>query len=226
MMMFLWAICAVPTGVYAIVQNFNIPLQIQPQIFCTLALLAWAQILIYHCKWSTLKASIVTIATGIAFGTTEATLILTLRGVYNRGISYPMTIVGVIAAVLLAIGLLPPYFEIWKRNGRVVGINFTFLTIDFMGALFSLLALVAQEEFDILGGSTYIVCMALEIGLFSSHWIWLFRTRKVRKLAKLAGKSIEEFSVVNHSALEHAQSEPKKPETAFSWHPKSEDSHV
>ncbi len=48
LMMFLWAISAVPFGVYAIVQNFNIPIQIQPQIFCALSLTSWAQILIYN----------------------------------------------------------------------------------------------------------------------------------------------------------------------------------
>lgn len=28
-------------------QNFNIPIQIQPQVFCVLALICWAQILTY-----------------------------------------------------------------------------------------------------------------------------------------------------------------------------------
>jgi hypothetical protein len=37
-----------PFGVYAVVQNFNIPLQVQPQIFMALCLIAWAQILLYH----------------------------------------------------------------------------------------------------------------------------------------------------------------------------------
>jgi len=46
-MMFLWALCGVPFGVYAIVQNFNIPIQIQPQCFCALCLLSWAQCLRY-----------------------------------------------------------------------------------------------------------------------------------------------------------------------------------
>jgi len=31
--------------------------------------------------------------------------------------------VGIVAAVLLVVGLLPPYREIWKRRGRVIGIN-------------------------------------------------------------------------------------------------------
>ncbi|KAI9804394.1 MAG: hypothetical protein M1825_001293 [Sarcosagium campestre] len=80
----------------------------------------------------------------------------------------------------MALGLLPPYRELWKRGGEVVGINFIFLGIDFMGAFFSLMALVAQNTFDALGGSLYIVCLALEIGIFASHWIFLFRTRGIR----------------------------------------------
>jgi hypothetical protein len=34
-----------------------------------------------------------------------------------------MVILGVIAGVLLTAGLIPPYVEIWKRRGRVIGIN-------------------------------------------------------------------------------------------------------
>ena len=61
------------------------------------------------------------------------------------------------ASVILAIGLIPPYFELAKRNGRVIGISkttkihvlywrlnavdFIFIAIDMAGALFSLMAL-------------------------------------------------------------------------------------
>lgn len=58
-------IAAVPLGVYVIVQvtllierlklnsvltsqNFNLPIQIQPQIFCVFALVSWTQILMYN----------------------------------------------------------------------------------------------------------------------------------------------------------------------------------
>jgi hypothetical protein len=34
-----------------------------------------------------------------------------------------MMVVAIVASVLLAAGLVPPYYEIWKRRGRVVGIN-------------------------------------------------------------------------------------------------------
>ena len=45
MMMFLWSLSGVPFGVYAVVQNFNIPIQIQPQCFCALCLVSWGQCL-------------------------------------------------------------------------------------------------------------------------------------------------------------------------------------
>ena len=34
-----------------------------------------------------------------------------------------MIILGVLASILLVIGLVPPYFEIWSRRGRVIGIS-------------------------------------------------------------------------------------------------------
>lgn len=46
-MMFLWSASAVPFGVYAIVQKFNIPLIVQPQCFCLMCGVSWAQCLVY-----------------------------------------------------------------------------------------------------------------------------------------------------------------------------------
>jgi len=104
-----------------------------------------------------------------------------------------MIILGVIASILLAVGLLPPYIEIWKRRGRVIGINWIFLTIDWMGAFFSLMALVAQNTFDVLGGVLYILCVFIEGGIFISHLIWRFRTRKIRAHAKSEGKNFDDI---------------------------------
>ncbi|KFZ05687.1 hypothetical protein V501_08122 [Pseudogymnoascus sp. VKM F-4519 (FW-2642)] len=191
-MVFLWAIAAVPFGTYAIVQHFNTPLQIQPQLLCTLSLISWVQILVYGNGWSWFKATIYGVTTAAIFGGAQAVLVLTLRPLYNRGIDYPMIIVGVIASLLVAIGLLPPYYEMWKRRGRVVGISLWFIFIDLLGAFFSLMALVAQHEFDILGGILYIAVIILELGILGSHGIWLIRTRRVRRAAALEGKTFDD----------------------------------
>ncbi|KAL1632734.1 hypothetical protein SLS56_003431 [Neofusicoccum ribis] len=192
-MPFLWAAAAVPFGIYSIVQNFNIPLQVQPQVFCALTLICWAQTLIYHDHWRVWTASLAAVITGLVSGGVEALLILTLRGPYSRGMEWPIVTVGVIAAVLLAVGLLPMYWEQWKRNGRAKDISFLFLGTDFAGALFSLMALVVQQTFDYLGGILYIVCMVLEIGIFLWHFSWVYRNRRTLKEAKRAGLSYDQY---------------------------------
>ena len=82
---------------------------------------------------------------------------ITKQPIYKSGNETPLIVIGVVAAILLAAGLLPPYAEAWKRRGRIIGINFLFLTIDSLGALFSLFSLVAQHTFDVLGGVMYII---------------------------------------------------------------------
>lgn len=123
----------------------------------------------------------------------ELILILTLRGPYSRGIEWPMMLMAISASVIQVIGLIPPYFELAKRNGRVIGIDFWFLTIDYAGAFFSLMAVVAQQWFDALGASLYIACMVLETGIFMSQAIWLWRVRRVRAEAKRACMTYDEY---------------------------------
>lgn len=47
-MMMLWAWAGVPLGVYNIVEDFNIALQIQPQLLTFLSLLTWIQCYYYN----------------------------------------------------------------------------------------------------------------------------------------------------------------------------------
>lgn len=85
----------------------------------------------------------------------ETGLTLAIRPAYSRGLDWPVLLVGIIAFITLISGYLPIPLELVKRRGRVVGIDFVFLTIDWCGAFFSLISLVAQNEFDILFGIMY-----------------------------------------------------------------------
>lgn len=198
-MLILWSICGVPFGVYAIVQNFSFALQFQPQAFAALTLISWGQTLYYHNKWKAWTATVATILLATSFGIMEVILILALQGPYDRGVQWPMMLMAISATLIQIAGLIPPYFELAKRNGRVIGIDFWFLLIDYAGAFFSLMALVAQQWFDSLGGSLYIACMLLETGIFASQAIWLWRVRHVRREAKEAGKTYDEYVAENAS---------------------------
>jgi hypothetical protein len=85
----------------------------------------------------------------------ETGLVFAIRPAYARGTEWPVLLVGIIAFITLISGYLPIPFELLKRRGRVVGIDFIFLTIDWCGAFFSLISLVAQHEFDVLFGTMY-----------------------------------------------------------------------
>ncbi|RAK87736.1 PQ-loop-domain-containing protein [Aspergillus costaricaensis CBS 115574] len=175
---FLWAICAVPMGVYLILQEVNLPMQIQPQVFGTFSAIIWAQILHYD-------------QTAVTPPKKPHS-----RIPYNKGITWPDLLVGAIATVLLAGGMLPIYFELGKRQGRVIGIStwyscspgakarilididWVFLCIDTLGGLFSIFALVTS--------------VVLELGIYLSHIIWRIRFREARKEAKLSGGNVED----------------------------------
>ncbi|CAO2654095.1 Nn.00g108280.m01.CDS01 [Neocucurbitaria sp. VM-36] len=174
-------------------KNFNFALKFQPQAFAGLTLIAWGQTLYYHNKWRVWTATLATIALAGSFALMEMILILTLRGPYSRGVEWPMMLMAISASVIQVIGLIPPYFELAKRNGRVIGINFWFLIIDYAGAFFSLMAIIAQQWFDALGASLYIACMVLETGIFLSQAIWLWRVRHIRCEAKKAGQTYDQY---------------------------------
>ncbi|KAK1918180.1 hypothetical protein CFE70_000732 [Pyrenophora teres f. teres 0-1] len=55
------------------------------------------------------------------------------------------------------------------------------------------MALVTQNEFDVLFGTMYALCCAIEMSMVASHLVWLLRTRGMRRRAKEAGKTFDEF---------------------------------
>ncbi|KAF2868275.1 PQ loop repeat protein-like protein [Massariosphaeria phaeospora] len=191
-MMLLWSVAGVPFGVYAVVQRFNVPLMVQPQCFCVLCGVAWAQCMVYSRKWRVWTATLALGALLLVFAGVQVGLVLAIRPAYAADTSWPVLAIGILAFVVLIAGYLPIPFELLKRRGRVVGIDFVFLAIDWNGAFFSLMALVAQREFDVLFGSLYALCCAIEMGMVVSHLVWMARTRRIRRTAAEAGVAFDE----------------------------------
>ncbi len=179
-MLFLWALCGIPFSIYFCIQEASIPLRIQPQLFTFFCLVTWGQSLYYPPVKIGLKKTLIYCTSFVIIGAgVQAACIIPLIPVYKDGTKWPNLIFGVVASILLAVGLLPPYFELAKRNGQVIGINFIFLFMDSMGALFSFLSLIVGDPTsDILGMILYLVVLALEIGIVTSHIIWMFRFNK------------------------------------------------
>jgi hypothetical protein len=100
----------------------------------------------------------------ICFAGIETGLVYAIRKPYSRGLEWPVLLIGIVAFLTLIAGYMPIPFELLKRRGRVVGIDFIFLAIDWNGAFFSLMALVTQNEFDVLFGTMYALWYVLVQG--------------------------------------------------------------
>ena len=55
-----------------------------------------------------------------------------------------------------------------------------------------------------------IISISLEFGIFLSHLIWMFRKRKFRRNAKLAGKTFDEYCTEGGAAATSASSTRKR----------------
>lgn len=120
-----------------------------------------------------------------------------------------MLVIGIVASVLLALGLIPPYFELAKRKGRVVGINFFFLAMDSAGAFFSLLSVVVGTM-DVMSLVLYAIVLAMEMGIFLSQIVWyvtggraVIRKEKEEQEAQMHERQNELAALEKEESREH-----------------------
>ncbi|KAK9478649.1 PQ loop repeat-domain-containing protein [Lipomyces japonicus] len=205
LMIFLWLVAGVLFAMYFITLRPNVALEIQPVIFTFLTFVTWGQCLYYGNKFSIAKvATYLTVTAVIATGLQVAAVFpIRNSAVFKSNPTstcWPLLLIGVLAAIALAVGLVPPYFDLAKRQGQVVGINFIFLAIDSTGAVFSFASLLVQKETgqqpDYLGMVLYLIVPALEIGIVVSHFVWWIRIgRRQDAVKKLEKKFIDDADV-------------------------------
>ncbi|KAF8328370.1 uncharacterized protein EI90DRAFT_3216685, partial [Cantharellus anzutake] len=145
-----------PTCTYNIVQRINIPLIIQPQLFGALAAASWCQCLYYSGRLPKRMAYLVLLVYLCLFAGFEAGMTCLIRALLAILQSF-----GITAAALISVGLIPQYIEIW-RLGEVRGISMTFMIIDILGGVFSLLSLVFRKHFDVTASASYIAVIVLD----------------------------------------------------------------
>lgn len=221
-MMLLWFTLLVPFAIYFNVVDTTMPVRIQPELFMFFCGITFFQILYYPpIKIGFVRAAAVTGAITLVGAGVIAGCIVDMRPRYHDAGSDntwgPVLAVGVVATVMFILGLVPPYFELWKRGGEVVGINFIFLAMDSMGALFSVIsvALASTEpgfSVDIMGVTMYASVLVMEGGIFLSHLIWWLRIG--RKQVKEKGESEGEETSGGESAKEEVTEEVTEEATA------------
>lgn len=96
----------------------------------------------------------------------EFALVFALKIGVRRGVHWPVTLMAVLAAVFLALGVLRHYFDIYVHR-TVRGISFLFVGIDALGDLTSIISVLFQPKLDVLGLVIYGTELVLWIGIFA-----------------------------------------------------------
>ncbi|KAI3600423.1 pq loop repeat protein [Moniliophthora roreri] len=120
----------------------------------------------------------------------EVGMIFALRPAYERGQTSGVKAFGVLFSVLVAVGLLPEYYEIWKKK-EVIGISVTFMLIDAAGGIFSDLSLAFAPEFDITAAVGYTLVTAMDMVVIVAALILNPRANRRRRLIESNEPSME-----------------------------------
>ncbi|GAA6003446.1 PQ-loop repeat-containing protein [Rhodotorula paludigena] len=200
-MMVLWACAGIPLGAYNISSNFNVALQVQPQILTFLSLVTFAQVKYYKKSWSHARSLLTLLAACALLGSIEVGLVFALERAHSRSLSWPATLMAVLAALLLALGVARHYVDIWQHRA-VRGISLLFVVLDAGGDLTSLLSLFFESEFEPLGCVIYAVELGMWVGILAlAAWYHFFPSE--RALAAEASERAEE------AAAERAEEEER-----------------
>jgi hypothetical protein len=213
-MMMLWAWAGVPLGVYNIVEDFNIALQVQPQILTFLSLVTWIQcfhyekvihLFPYHLqrhgranmstmqKWSVLRSLAVIVPVACLMGGIEAALIIALRTAKDKHLQWPLILMAILSTALLAAGVLRHYWDIYVHR-TVRGISFLFVGIDAAGDVFSFVSVLFQPTLDVLGLIIYGTELILWIGVFACGGYYNLVPWARKRLANRTGGVVDNMT--------------------------------
>ncbi|KAG0045714.1 hypothetical protein BGZ83_009042 [Gryganskiella cystojenkinii] len=77
---------------------------------------------------------------------------------------------GSIPVVLLGLGFMPQYLDIFSRRS-VVGVSMVFITGDALGSVFSLISLALREHFDLLAALNYVIVLICDL-IVVAFFLW------------------------------------------------------
>ncbi|CAO3572809.1 unnamed protein product [Mortierella alpina] len=167
-MFFIWTLAALGFGSYSIVEDLSIPIIIQPQIFGALSALCYCQCLYYGMRWSLRRTVVASSVMFVAMAGIEVAAVYGTRAGKDHQVKGTVEAAGIIPILLLALGFMPQYADIYKDRS-VVGVSMAFIAADALGAVFSLISLAFRTEFDLLATLNYVVvlvCDLLVVALF------------------------------------------------------------
>ncbi|KAI9599382.1 PQ loop repeat-domain-containing protein [Syncephalis fuscata] len=176
LMMLIWIAGCAFYASYAVALDLAVTLIIQPEVFLFFAIICYAQCIYYEKKLSKLTAvAIMLLVASLCVGLQVGSIYGTIEA-DRQGLTGVVAFMGILPAVLIDIGFLPQYWEVWVTKSAS-GISYGFLVMDTLGSIFAILSLIFHEHFDSIAASTYISVLILDLGLLAIKIIFALRDR-------------------------------------------------
>lgn len=144
-------------------------------------------------------------------GGVEVALVFALREAVKRHLEWPSVLMAVLAAALLSAGVARHYWDIYKER-TVRGISFTFVGIDALGDLTSLISVFFQPMLDVLGIVIYGSELALWLGVFACGgwfnlrpWVQNMRSGRISQPDSVSGTVQDDSPRENENVVEQRQ---------------------
>ncbi|KAI9599381.1 hypothetical protein BDF19DRAFT_381383, partial [Syncephalis fuscata] len=173
LMMLIWIAGCAFYASYAVALDLAVTLIIEPQAVLLFALVCYAQCIYYEKQLTTASIIliIVFICVGLEVGSIYGTIVTD-----RQGLTGVVAFMGILPAVLIDIGFLPQYWEVWVTKSAS-GISYGFLAMDIIGSVFSILSLIFHEHIDPIAAAIYISVLILNSGLLAIKIIFALRDR-------------------------------------------------
>lgn len=91
----------------------------------------------------------------------QAGMVYAIRPSYEKGNQAGAEFFGIFSSIVIAVALLPQYWDIYKRR-EVVGISVPFMTIDMLGGVFNDLSLAFKSDFNVIASVTYSLVVVMD----------------------------------------------------------------
>ncbi|GAA5964795.1 hypothetical protein JCM3765_002558 [Sporobolomyces pararoseus] len=157
-----WCLSGIFLGIYAILEDINIPIEIQPHAYGSLCAVIFCQMIYFDRKWSLRNTILLFMAYCIIGGGFEVGMYFAAKPGVDRGIKGASMPFGILSDILLAAGFFPQFWQIWKDR-EVIGLSYVFLAMDTLGAVFSILSLAFKTSFDGVAFAGYLVVIVFEV---------------------------------------------------------------
>ncbi|GAA5853079.1 hypothetical protein JCM5353_007364 [Sporobolomyces roseus] len=157
-----WLFSGLFLGIYAILENINIPIILQPHCYGSLCAFIFCQMVYFDRKWSLKNTILLFVGYCIVGGGFEVGMYFAAKPGVDRGIKAASMPFGILSDLCLAAGFFPQFWQIWKDR-EVVGLSYLFLAMDTLGAVFSILSLAFKTSLDGIAFAGYLIVIIFEV---------------------------------------------------------------